>query len=214
MKLKNLFNHIMGKEPNDPSRSEGELLISSDTPYEPGSIFNDGFEQIKTFTENITVKTEAMAASVKIPAKVIYDGLNRNQLVLYLPDSTTNLNIRNIKQGQKVDLWLFLDNGEFFINFPEEVDPYVDEELFITSYRIKLGNTGFHSVLKNLREKYSFEEISDILSDELSQHDIVEIEVKVLSQDNSTPKCPLVTVSSSTSSMLGKAFKAVSEYDN
>ena len=43
-----------------------------------------------------------------------------------LPENTTVM----------ISLWLFLDDGSFFIIFPDEVNPYFDENRMITFYRI------------------------------------------------------------------------------
>lgn len=163
----------------------------------------------RTFTESLEMKTENMHNSIKIPVKVYYDAENLFQLILYLPDAKTNRKIRELNSNDNVDLWIFLENGEFFIIFPEYVNPYMDKEGVITAFQLNISNMGFHSELKELANKYSPEEVCHIVRSKLTTIDIAEIGPKILCNNNDTIDCPEISVSPGSSTILKKAFNAV-----
>lgn len=187
-----------------------EISISSDQPYHVLADQNEeGIVESRTFTESLDMKTEGMPNSIKIPVKVYYDAENLFQLILYLPDAKTNRKIRELNSNDNVDLWIFLENGEFFIIFPEYVNPYMDKEGVITAFQLNLSNTGFHSELKELANKYSPEEICRIVRTKLETIDIAEIDPKILCNNNDTIDCPEISVSPGSCAILKKAFNAV-----
>ena len=187
-----------------------EISISSDQPYHVLADQNEeGIVESRTFTESLDMKTEGMPNSIKIPVKVYYDAENLFQLILYLPDAKTNRKIRELNSNDNVDLWIFLENGEFFIIFPEYVNPYMDKEGVITAFQLNLSNTCFHSELNDLANKYSPEEVCRIVRSKLETIDIAEIDPKILCNNNDTIDCPEISVSPGSCAILKKAFNAV-----
>lgn len=212
MKLNNLFKRFKGTGLNDQDvpvndHDDFEIIISSDDPYRTRTSVNDGLEETATFAESWEVRTEAMEKSTRVPVRVLYDEKNLYRLDLYLPDATTNREMRERGQNLTANLWLFFDDDEFIIIFPELIDLYMDNEQTITHYRLNLGKTGFHSELKRLGDKYSHKEICDMVCKKLSESDIVEIEPKII--EDETYDCHPVTVSTHTARTLKKAFKAI-----
>lgn len=187
-----------------------EISISSDQPYHVLTDQNEeDIMESRTFTESLEMKTKNMHNSIKIPVKVYYDAKNLFQLILYLPDAKTNRKIRELNSNDNVDLWIFLENGEFFIIFPEYVNPYMDKEGVITAFQLNLSNMGFHSELKELANKYSPEEVCRIVRSKLTTIDIAEIGPKILCNNNDTIDCPEISVSPGSATILKKAFNAV-----
>lgn len=214
MKWNNLFKSRKRDSNNSSTRSRDseavEISISSDQPYQVMTDLNEeGIVESRTFTESLTMKTEDMPNSIKIPVKVYYDAENLFQLILYLPDAKTNRKIRGLNSNENVDLWIFLGNGEFFIIFPEFINPYMDNEGIITAFQLNLSNTGFHSELKKLANKYSPEEVCRIVRTKLETIDIAEIDPKILCNNNDTIDCPEISVSPGSCAILKKAFNAV-----
>lgn len=217
MKWNNLFKSRKRDINRDSTKSIDseavEISISSNQPYQVMTDLNEeGIVESRTFTESLTMKTEGMPNSIKIPVKVYYDAENLFQLILYLPDAKTNRKIRGLNSNDSndnVDLWIFLENGEFFIIFPEYVNPYMDKEGVITAFQLNLSNMGFHSELKELANKYSPEEICRIVRTKLETIDIAEIDPKILCNNNDTIDCPEISVSPGSSTILKKAFNAV-----
>lgn len=216
MKWSNLFKSrkrgtYSGSTRSCDSEAVG-ISISSDQPYQVMTDLNEeGIVESRTFTESLEMKTENMHNSIKIPVKVYYDAENLFQLILYLPDAKTNRKIRELNSNDNVDLWIFLENGEFFIIFPEYVNPYMDNEGIITVFQLNLSNTGFHSELKELAKKYSPEEICRIVRTKLTTIDIAEIDPKILCNNNDTIDCPEISVSPGSCAILKKAFNAVQQ---
>ena len=93
------------------------------------------------------------------------DKRNLYSLELYLPDASTVEMLKSLPENTTVmiSLWLFLDDGSFFIIFPDEVNPYFDENRMITFYRISFSRAGFHSERKNLKDVFTSEEICNFL---------------------------------------------------
>lgn len=214
MKWNNLFKSRKRDINRDSTKSIDseavEISISSDQPYHVLTDQNEeDIMESRTFTESLEMKTENMHNSIKIPVKVYYDAENLFQLILYLPDAKTNRKIRELNSNDNVDLWIFLENGEFFIIFPEYVNPYMDKEGVITAFQLNLSNTGFHSELKELANKYSPEEICRIVRTKLETIDIAEIDPKILCNNNDTIDCPEISVSPGSCAILKKAFNAV-----
>ena len=212
MKLNNLFKRFKGTGLNEQEvpandHDDFEIIISSDDPYRTRTSVNGGLEETATFAESWEVQTEAMEKSTKVPVRLLYDEQNLYRLDLYLPDATTNREMRERGQSLIANLWLFFDDDEFIIIFPELIDLYMDSEQTITHYRLNLGKTGFHSELKRLGDKYSHKEICDMVCRKLSESDIVEIEPKII--EDETYDCHPVTVSTHTARTLKKAFKAI-----
>lgn len=216
MKWNNLFKLRKRGTYSGSTRSRDseavEISISSDQPYQVMTDLNEeSIVESRTFTESLTMKTEGMPNSIKIPVKVYYDAENLFQLILYLPDAKTNRKIRGLNSNENVDLWIFLENGEFFIIFPEFINPYMDNEGIITVFQLNLSNTGFHSELKELANKYSPEEICRIVRTKLETIDIAEIDPKILCNNNDTIDCPEISVSPGSCAILKKAFNAVQQ---
>lgn len=214
MKWNNLFKLRKRGTYSGSTRSRDseavEISISSDQPYQVMTDLNEeSIVESRTFTESLTMKTEGMPNSIKIPVKVYYDAENLFQLILYLPDAKTNRKIRGLNSNENVDLWIFLENGEFFIIFPEFINPYMDNEGIITVFQLNLSNTGFHSELKELANKYSPEEVCHIVRSKLTTIDITEINPKILCNNNDTIDCPEISVSPGSCAILKKAFNAV-----
>jgi hypothetical protein len=214
MKWNNLFKSRKRDINRDSTKSIDseavEISISSDQPYHVLTDQNEeDIMESRTFTESLEMKTENMHNSIKIPVKVYYDAENLFQLILYLPDAKTNRKIRELNSNDNVDLWIFLENGEFFIIFPEFINPYMDNEGIITVFQLNLSNTGFHSELKELANKYSPEEICRIVRTKLTTIDIAEIDPKILCNNNDTIDCPEISVSPGSCAILKKAFNAV-----
>lgn len=214
MKWNNLFKLRKRGTYSGSTRSRDseavEISISSDQPYQVMTDLNEeGIVESRTFTESLTMKTEGMPNSIKIPVKVYYDAENLFQLILYLPDAKTNRKIRGLNSNENVDLWIFLENGEFFIIFPKFINPYMDNEGIITVFQLNLSNTGFHSELKELANKYSPEEVCRIVRTKLETIDIAEIDPKILCNNNDTIDCPEISVSPGSCAILKKAFNAV-----
>lgn len=216
MKWNNLFKLRKRGTYSGSTRSRDseavEISISSDQPYQVMTDLNEeSIVESRTFTESLTMKTEGMPNSIKIPVKVYYDAENLFQLILYLPDAKTNRKIRGLNSNENVDLWIFLENGEFFIIFPKFINPYMDNEGIITVFQLNLSNTGFHSELKELANKYSPEEICRIVRTKLETIDIAEIDPKILCNNNDTIDCPEISVSPGSCAILKKAFNAVQQ---
>lgn len=214
MKWNNLFKSRKRDINRDSTKSIDseavEISISSDQPYHVLTDQNEeGIVESRTFTESMEMKTENMHNSIKIPVKVYYDAKNLFQLILYLPDAKTNRKIRGLNSNENVDLWIFLENGEFFIIFPEFINPYMDNEGIITVFQLNLSNTGFHSELKELANIYSPEEICRIVRTKLTTIDIAAIDPKILCNNNDTIDCPEISVSPGSCAILKKAFNAV-----
>lgn len=214
MKWNNIFKSRKRGSNNSSTKSRDseavEISISSDQPYHVLTDQNEeDVMESRTFTESLEMKTENMHNSIKIPVKVYYDAKNLFQLILYLPDAKTNRKIRELNSNDNVDLWIFLENGEFFIIFPEYVNPYMDKEGVITAFQLNISNMGFHSELKELANKYSPEEVCHIVRSKLTTIDITEINPKILCNNNDTIDCPEISVSPGSSAILKKAFNAV-----
>lgn len=186
------------------------IINSSNNPYTVAKDENDdGTLCSDTFTENWTMKTETMADNIKIPVNVTYDDNNLFQLDLYLPDKTTNKAFRKMKPENMGNLWLFFDNDDFIIIYPEFIDPYFDQDGFITRFRLKLGNTAFHSELKALREKYSPEEICNLVCNILTTSNITEIYPRIVCSEDETLECPTVFLNCKTAPTLKKTITAI-----
>lgn len=219
MKLSKLFNYNRGAKTNKIDENacpdQYEVTITSEEPYKTTtSATDDGVPEIRTFTEQWEMQTDSMNKCALIPHKVRYNERDLLQIDLLLPDATTNRLMRTAEPGQMINLWLFLENGEFFINYPELIDPYYDNEHFLTMFRINLGNTGFHSNLKALSDKYSHEEICEIVRKKLCSLDIVEIDPCIVKGHGDKVECPEITVTSDTADILSKAFAAVTGKPN
>lgn len=187
-----------------------EVVISSDTPYiVKEDIDCDGRQEFKTFTENWVMGTDSMRKNVNIPVKVTRDDGGMIMLDLYLPDSVTCRNYQAVRTDQRGSLWIYLDDQEFFIIFPESIDPYFDKNGLFTHFKLNLGETGFHSELKRLAEKYSPMEICTLVCQKLSASNIIEFEPKIIDKEDNAPQCPAVRISSPTAPTLRKAFDAV-----
>ncbi|MBO5445454.1 MAG: hypothetical protein J5995_08985 [Muribaculaceae bacterium] len=207
MGLSKLFK---SKRNKDKDSSIEETVISSDMPYTLGKTVDDDCRQeFKTFTENWIMKTDATGKDVSIPVKVTRNDCGMIMLDLYLPDSITCRNYQTVQPDHIGSLWLYLDNQEFFIIFTEFIDPFFDENGVITHFRLNLGETGFHSELKRLNEKYSPIEICHLVCEKLSIANIIEFEPKIISPEDQAPQCPTVSISSPTASILRKAFEVV-----
>lgn len=207
MGLSKLFKSKRDKEKESTIE---ETVISSDMPYTLGkTVDDDGRQEFKTFTENWIMKTDATEKDISIPVKVTRNDCGMMMLDLYLPDSITCRNYQAAQPNQMGSLWLYLDNQEFFIIFPEFIDPFFDENGMITHFRLNLDKTGFHSNLKRLNEKYSPIEICKLVCKKLSIANIIEIEPKIISPEGHAPQCPNVLISSPTASILRKAFDVV-----
>ena len=216
MKWNNLFKSRKRDINRDSTKSIDseavEISISSNQPYQVMTDLNEeGIVESRTFTESLEMKTENMHNSIKIPVKVYYDAKNLFQLILYLTDAKTNRKIRELNSNDNVDLWIFLENGEFFIIFPEFINPYMDNEGIITVFQLNLSNMGFHSELKELANKYSPEEVCHIVRSKLTTIDIAEIDPKILCNNNDTIDCPEISVFPGSSAILKKAFDAVQQ---
>lgn len=214
MKWNNLFKSRKRGTYSCSTRSRDseavEISISSNQPYQVMTDLNEeSIVESRTFTESLTMKTEGIPNSIKIPVKVYYDAENLFQIILYLPDAETNRKIRELNSNENVDLWIFLENGEFFIIFPEYVNPYMDKEGVITAFQLNLSNTGFHSGLKELANQYTPEEICRIVRTKLATIDIAEIDPKILCNNNDPIDCPEISISPGSSTILKKAFNAV-----
>ncbi len=199
---------------NNSDNVKTKLVLSSSEPYTVAKTLDDyGHEEVKTFTEGWEMKTDQMVKSIKGPVKVVRDSTGIIKLDLYLPDATTNRNFRTMRSDQGASLWLYLDNDEFFIIFPELIDPYIDKDGEITHFRINLGKTGFHSELKRLADNYSSQEICRMVCQKLSEADIVEIEPKILDRDDNAPECHIISISTQTATTLRKAYTTLSALD-
>lgn len=207
MGLSKLFK---SKKNKDNDSSIEETVISSDMPYTLGkTVDDDRRQEFKTFTENWIMKTDATGKDVSIPVKVTRYDCGMIMLDLYLPDSITCRNYQAVQPDQMGSLWLYLDNQEFFIIFPESIDPFFDENGEITHFRLNLGETRFHSELKRLNEKYSPIEICHLVCEKLAIANIIEIEPKIINPEGNAPQCPTVSIFSPTASILRKAFEVV-----
>ncbi len=188
-----------------------ELVVSSDRPYEVGTADDDGITCLKTFTPPLDMKAEK---EYSLPLKVCFDERNLYSLELYLPDASTADMLKALPQDTPVliTLWLFLDDGSFFIMFPDEVNPRFDESGNITSFHVPLLKAGFHSERKNLKDTLSPKEICDFTRKQLVTHNIVEIQPRILGTTDDGIDCRSVEISSPTAEYIAKAIEAISNH--
>lgn len=189
-----------------------ELVVSSDRPYETGTTDDDGVTCIKTFTPPLEMKTEK---KYRLPLKVCFDKRNLYSLEVYLPDATTAEMLKALPQHTAIiiTLWLFLDDGSFFIMFPDEVNPRFDEAGDITAYHLPLLKAGFHSERKNLKNSLSPEEICDFTREQLVTRNIVEIQPRILGTTDDGIDCRSVEISSPTAEYIAKSIEVIRNHN-
>lgn len=185
-----------------------DLVVTSDKPYQTGVTDKDGIICHKTFTPPLNM---VAGEEYHLPVKVSFDKRNLYSLELYLPDASTVEMLKSLPENTTVmiSLWLFLDDGSFFIIFPDEVNPYFDENRMITFYRISFSRAGFHSERKNLKDVFTSEEICNFLREELTTHDIVEIQPRILGTTDDGVDCRSIEISSPTAEYIARAIESI-----
>ncbi len=198
------------RKSNRPSKAEkeaGEIVISSSFPYNVGVVEEEDDIYYKTFTEEWCYKTEH---ETRLPVKMMYSLTSLMQLVLYLPARDAIKTLKKLTDDDKaiMDLWIFLDDGNFFIVFPDSCDLAIDEDEQLASFTISLSKVGFHSEKEDLRKIYTPEETCKFVIEELLQHEILEIQQKILT-NNETIEFEPIEVLSSTIEPLQEGINAI-----
>lgn len=185
-----------------------ELVVSSDKPYQTGVTDEEGIICHKTFTPPLNM---VAGEEYHLPVKVCFDKRNLYSLELYLPDASTVEMLKSLPENTTVmiSLWLFLDDGSFFIIFPDEVNPYFDENKIITLYHVSFSKAGFHSGRKNLKDNFTPEEICDFIRKELTTHNIIEIQPRILGTTDDGVDCRSIEISSPTAEYIAKAIESI-----
>lgn len=180
---------------------------TSEQPYEVWTTESDQLLTYKTFTPQWKLSTDGMQTAT--PAKLSYDDKNGYSIDLYLPDEQSVELLQSAPQRSLVSLWLWLDDDNFFIIFPEYCNIQIDPNNEIVNYHLLLCNTGFHSEKKKLKGEYQPNEICEFVISELSTHNIVSVAPKILSADDAEILCPEVSIQSKTAPMLRQAVEAL-----
>ena len=163
------------------NKVEEGFQLDSRQPYKVICGDDEGVTSYRTFTEQLRMGSDR---EVRLPVKFVYDADNLYQMILYFPAKDIVEKIKELRANPVpclVSVWIWFDDGSFIINFPEECDMDFDPNGEIIWCHIVLGKTGFDSEAKKLQERYATEgEISRFIIDKLINHDIIEIEPKIV----------------------------------
>lgn len=191
------------------NKVEEGFQLDSRQPYKVICDDDEGVTSYRTFTEQLRMGSDR---EVRLPVKFIYDADNLYQMILYFPAKDI---VEKIKERRAnpvpclVSVWIWFDDGSFIINFPEECDMDFDPNGEIIWCHIVLGKTGFDSEAKKLQERYATEgEISRFIIDKLINHDIIEIEPKIVTESQ-TFEGASIKLYSPTTVPFKKALKSL-----
>ena len=121
-----------------------------------------------------------------------------------------------------ISVWLFLDNDEFIIIVPEEVNTEprmiqnnepTDNSENITIYYFDLSKAGFHSEKKKLEDIMTPEEIGKFIIDELCRHNIVAFQPHILFVDADPLELSEIPIVSRTAATIAGAREALERCD-
>lgn len=202
------------------------LAHSSVHPYTVNHRFDEvsGMDISTTFTELWSYQTEEMDKPVQCPSKLglLQDGTYH--LSMYAPSKQLLDTLAQYPDADPLlSVWLFLDNEEFFIIVPEEVQtqPRIiennkpaanDENLVI--YYFDLSKAGFHSEKGKLEPIMTPQEINQFVIDELCKHDIVSIQPTLLLITDEPLDLSEIPLVSPTAASLSDARKALTTQSN
>lgn len=207
---------VASDEDSDPG-----VYISSRFPYTVGHHFDEpsGMEIFTTFTAPWSFKPEYTEKPIECPVKLgqLVDGTFH--LSVYVPSKELLETLSNYPgDNTLISVWLFLDNEEFIIIVPEEVNTEVrvmknnqptENTECMTIYYFDLSKAGFHSDKKKLQEIMTPQEINKFIIDELCKHDIVAFQPHLLCVADEPVELTEIPIVSRTAPTIAGARKAL-----
>lgn len=190
---------------NPFKKKDYQIICSSKTPYFVGIDEEDEGKYFATNTENWKCCVDKEES---VPVKLSYGSDGVFYMDLFLPDKSVIEAIRNQTSDYILDLWLFLDDEEFFIVFPEWFNATSHSKYGIIQYKVAFRRFSFHSKEKALANKYSPQEIEKLAIETLSKHNIVEIQPMIIKGEE-TEQCAEISVLTPTAPMISKAISAL-----